>query len=69
MHFRHKMEMDGQLHAPAAFSPGKKKPVPTGQKAEWAPEPVWIRWRREKDTFPCWKSNPGRTARSLLTIL
>jgi hypothetical protein len=30
------MDMSGQLHDPAALSP-----VPIGQKAGWAPEPVW----------------------------
>jgi hypothetical protein len=28
-----------QLHAPVALSPRKEPPVPTGQKAGWAPEP------------------------------
>jgi len=33
-----------QLHAPAAFPPGKELLVPTGWGAGWAPEPVWTRW-------------------------
>jgi len=33
------MEVGGQRHAPAAFSPGKT-PVPTVQESEWASEPV-----------------------------
>jgi hypothetical protein len=32
----------------SALPPGKELPVPVGWKAEWAPEPVWTRWRREK---------------------
>jgi hypothetical protein len=28
----HKMEMRGQLHAPAALLPGKEHPVPIGQE-------------------------------------
>ena len=35
------MGVCGQLHAPAAFTPGKD-PVPIVQEAGWAPEPVWI---------------------------
>jgi hypothetical protein len=38
----------GQLHAPAALSPGKEPSVPIGQTAGWVPEPVWKTWRREK---------------------
>jgi hypothetical protein len=43
------MKVSGQLHAPAALTP-----VPNGQEAGWAPEPVWM--RRE--------SNSGRPAQS-----
>ena len=32
--------MGGQLHAPAAFTPGKN-PVPIVQEAGWSSEPVW----------------------------
>jgi hypothetical protein len=36
--------LDGgsQLYAPEALSPGKEPPVPIGQEAGWAPEPVWM---------------------------
>ena len=34
------MEVGGQRHAPAAFTPGKD-PVPIVQEAGWAPGPVW----------------------------
>jgi len=40
--------VNGQLQAPAALLPGKKPPVLIGYVAEWAPESVWMRWRREK---------------------
>jgi hypothetical protein len=35
------MEVGGHLHASAA--------LPIGYEAEWAPEPVWTRWRKEKN--------------------
>jgi hypothetical protein len=44
---RHKLEVSGQLHAPAALPPGKQPPVSIGYEAEWAPEPVWTTWRKE----------------------
>jgi len=34
------------------FTPTGKLPVPTGQEAGWAPEPVLKRWRREKFRYP-----------------
>jgi hypothetical protein len=33
--------VSGQIHAPTALHPGKKPPVPIGQKAGWASEVVW----------------------------
>jgi hypothetical protein len=44
------MEVNGQLHAPAALHPGKQPLVTTELEAGWAPEQVWTRWWREK--FP-----------------
>jgi hypothetical protein len=44
------MEVSGQL--PGRFAPGKEPPVPIGLEAEWAPKPVWTRWRREKFLVP-----------------
>jgi hypothetical protein len=38
----------GQLHALGALHPGKQPIVPTEQEAEWAPEPVWTLWSKEK---------------------
>jgi hypothetical protein len=37
---------NGQLHVPASLPPGKT-PVAIAKEAEWAPEPIWTRWRRE----------------------
>jgi len=34
------MEVSGQLHAPAALSPGKEPLVSIVQEAGWAPEPL-----------------------------
>jgi hypothetical protein len=33
------MEVNGQLHAPAALPPGKKVTFPFGQETEWATQP------------------------------
>jgi hypothetical protein len=42
------MEANGQLHGPAALSPGEQTPVTIGEDAGWTPEPVMTLWRREK---------------------
>jgi len=42
--------VSGKLHAPAALPLGKELPVPIGYEGGWVPEPVWMRWWREK--FP-----------------
>jgi hypothetical protein len=42
------MEVSGQFHTPAALPPEKQHPLPTGQEAGWAPEPVWTLWKGEK---------------------
>jgi hypothetical protein len=42
------MELSDQFHAPAALPPGKYPPVPIGQEAGWAPDPVWRMQGREK---------------------
>jgi hypothetical protein len=44
------MGVSGQRHAPAAFTPGEKTPVPTVQGAGWAPEPVWTQGLEEKSS-------------------
>jgi hypothetical protein len=53
---RHKLELSGQLHAPAALPPGKEPPVPIGEEGRWTPEPVWTTWRRE-NSWPYGDSN------------
>jgi hypothetical protein len=42
------MEVNSELHAPAALYPGKLSPVTIGLEAGWAPDSVWTLWRREK---------------------
>jgi hypothetical protein len=42
------LEVRGQLHASAALSPKKKLPETIVYEAEWAPEPIWTLWRRQK---------------------
>jgi hypothetical protein len=49
-----------QIDAPAALSP-RKEPVTYREEAVWATQLVAMPWSREK-------SNPGRQARSLVTI-
>jgi hypothetical protein len=45
------MGVSGQHHAPAAlYPPGKGPPVPSGQEAGWAPEPVWTQRPEEKSS-------------------
>jgi hypothetical protein len=46
------MEMNDQLHAPGRFTLGEEQPIPIGQEASWAPEPVWTLWRRQKSVTP-----------------
>jgi hypothetical protein len=44
------MEVSGQLHAPTAL-PQRERERPRIHciEAQWAPEPVWTQWRREKN--------------------
>jgi hypothetical protein len=45
------MGVSSQHHAPAALYPlGKEPPVPIGQEAGWAPEPVWTQGLEEKSS-------------------
>jgi hypothetical protein len=40
------------LRPSRALAPGKGPPVPIGQEAEWAPEPVWTQRLEEKSSLP-----------------
>jgi len=40
------MEGGGQLRVQTALPMEKEVPIPIGQEAGWAPEPVWTRWRK-----------------------
>jgi len=42
------MDVNGQLHAPAALLPGKKAQIPIAEEVGWVPVPVWTRWQKEK---------------------
>jgi hypothetical protein len=53
------MEVSCQLHAPTTLPQGKESPVPIGQEAEWAPEPVWTLWSREKSFAPAGNRTPA----------
>jgi hypothetical protein len=65
------MKVSDQLHSPAALSPGKEPPVYIEWEAEWTPELIWTRWRREQKFLRSWcrKSNPGHPAHSQVTLL
>jgi hypothetical protein len=57
--------VSGQGHAPAALYSRVKDPLPTGQEAEWAPEPVWTQMLEEKSFLPGIEPrSPGRPVRS-----
>jgi uncharacterized membrane protein len=50
--------VNGQRQAPAALlPPGKGPPVPIGQEAGWATEPVWTQRLEEKSFRLCRGSN------------
>jgi hypothetical protein len=53
------MEVGGHIQAPVAFLP----------ELVWAPEPVWARWRKDSHHWPFREFNPGRPARSLVSVL
>jgi hypothetical protein len=55
------MGVSGQRHAP-----GKGPPVPIGQEAGWAPEPVWTQRTKEKSFAPAGDRTPiARSSRGL----
>jgi hypothetical protein len=52
------MEVSRQLHASATLRSRKEPQVPIEYEAGWAPEPVWMLWRRKKSSS-CRESNHG----------
>jgi hypothetical protein len=48
------MEVNGQLHSPAALPPGKYPLVPIGQEDGWTPA-----WNQEFHKSPSQDSTPG----------
>lgn len=44
---RRYLEVSDRLHASAALSPGKDRPVSIEEETGYAPEPVWTLWRSE----------------------
>ena len=53
-----------ELHAPSALSVMKVFPVPKEQKVEWAPELVWMLWKRHK-LFPLESDHDSRIVHSV----
>jgi hypothetical protein len=52
------MGVNGQRHSPSALYPrGKGPPVPIGQEAGWAPDPVWTKRLEEKSFTPIDRSS------------
>jgi hypothetical protein len=52
------MGVSGHRHASAAlYPPGKGPPVPIGQEAGWAPEPVWTQRLEKQIICLCQGSN------------
>jgi hypothetical protein len=47
------------------FPPGKELPVPIGQEAGWAPEPVWTKRKKKKILYPTWNRTPTTLSSSL----
>jgi hypothetical protein len=51
------------------FIPWKRTPLHIEYEAGWAPEQVWISWRREKPVAPTEIGKLNHRARSLIAIL
>jgi hypothetical protein len=46
------MKVSDQVQTLAALAPVKEPLVPSGEKSGWAPQPVWMFWRKEKSLTP-----------------
>jgi hypothetical protein len=55
------MELSGQFHGLAALTLGKEPQVSVEQELGWAPELVWMIWRR-KISCPCHDLNPASSS-------
>jgi hypothetical protein len=53
------MKVSGQIHAPAALTPGKEPAVLTGWEVGWDPEPVRTLWRKGKSLAPAGNGTPA----------
>jgi hypothetical protein len=58
--FRHYMGCVVSVRPNRALAPGKRPPVPTGQEAGWAPEPIRTQRLEEIYFFLCRGSNLDR---------
>jgi hypothetical protein len=65
------MEVSGQLHAPAALSPGKEPRHPFDWRLDGRQSRFGHGGEEKKKSFHCprWELNPGRSARTLISIL
>jgi hypothetical protein len=60
---------NGQPQTPDTLPPGKEPPVPIKHKAKWAPEPVWMLWRKDESLAPVRNQTPDSPPFSLVTTL
>jgi hypothetical protein len=46
------MKVSDQVHTLTALDTVKEPLVPSREEAGWAPQPVWMFWRKEKSLIP-----------------
>jgi hypothetical protein len=63
------MQVGGQFYAPAALSLGEKSRYPSDRRLGGLQRRSGRGGEEKKNSCPCRESNPGRLARSLVTIL